>query len=313
MRKIIVTADDFGAHPFIDEGIRKAVLAGCVNTVSAFMTFEDPISRISKLLNDAGKAGVELNVGIHVSLTAGTPVLFDEAFTLTYEGGKFMEIDQYKYDQVDPVEVHNEVRAQVSKFRDELGMPPDHLSCHHGIMYLFPDFFKAYLKIAREFGIPVRKPVPISTEYINGFREIPFFRESMHGRYRIIGNRGTDRVGMKLTRLTRKSLMTRMNIFLDGFVKCPDYFIDTFYRKGSEKKLLKILKNLPRDKTSELVLHLGEGNYQIDDQERKKYCGIDLDKFPARRMEFETIVNQYNLKERIDSDPKLKWGSFRDL
>ena len=100
MRKLIVSADDFGAHPFIDRGIWKAVLAGCVNTVSALMTFTDPAQKIKDLMQDARDAGHPVAVGVHVSLTAGTPILLDEAFTLTYDGGKFMDIMSYDYARI---------------------------------------------------------------------------------------------------------------------------------------------------------------------------------------------------------------------
>lgn len=313
MRKLIVTADDFAAHPFLDQGIQNAVLAGCVNTVSAFMTFEEPAPKIKSLISNAAAEGNPLHVGVHISLTAGSPILMDEAFTLTYDGGKFMEINKYIYNQVDPLDVYNEVRAQVQKFKDEVGIAPDHLTCHHGIMYLFPDYFKIYLKVAREFGVPIRKPLLISTEKIKGYRISPMRREGLFRGYKLMKNQGIDQVAMSIVSLTRKSLMNKMEIFNDGFVKCPDYFIDTFYRNGREKRLEKIIRNLPRNRISELVVHLGDGDYEISEQERKKYNGINLDNFPGRKKEYDTLVHKNNLGKRIKNDIRLEWASFGDL
>jgi hypothetical protein len=277
------------------------------------MTFDNPSEKIKDLIRDAKQVGKPLHVGVHVCLTAGTPVLQDEAFTLTYDGGKFMEINKYEYDQVDPVEVYAEVRAQVAKFKKEVGINPDHLTCHHGIMYLFPDYFKIYLKVAREFGVPIRNPILISSTKTKGFRWSAMRREGLFRGYRIIRNQGLDQVAMNIVSLNQRSLMDKMRIFNDGFVKCPDYFIDTFYKKGTGKRLREILENLPPQCLSELVVHLGEGEYTVTDPERKKYNGINLDNFPARNHEFNTLVNGFSLEQFIKMESRIQWGSFRML
>ena len=42
--RVIVTADDFGACKFIDDGIREAIKKGAVSCVSAFINFEERVN-----------------------------------------------------------------------------------------------------------------------------------------------------------------------------------------------------------------------------------------------------------------------------
>jgi len=59
-----------------------------------------------------------------------------------------------------PEEVETEMRAQVQRAID-FGIKPTHIDTHMGTVYASPEFFKAYCKVAREFGIP---PMIISPE-----------------------------------------------------------------------------------------------------------------------------------------------------
>ena len=169
MKKIIVTADDFAAHPFIDQGIREAVLAGCVNTVSALMTFKNPGDKLLKLAEEVRNRNLDVHFGVHLSLSAGSSILGDAVPSLTESDGRFFDINAYDYDRIDPFEVYNEANAQIKLFT-QTGIRLDHLSCHHGIMQLFPEYFKIYLLLAVEYKVPIRYPVLISREKIKGFK-----------------------------------------------------------------------------------------------------------------------------------------------
>jgi chitin disaccharide deacetylase len=58
-----------------------------------------------------------------------------------------------------PEEVEIELRAQVERAM-ELGIRPTHLDAHMSTAYLQPPFFAAYLKVARQYGLPFRTPQP---------------------------------------------------------------------------------------------------------------------------------------------------------
>ena len=309
MKKLIVTADDFGSHPFIDQGIREAVLAGCVNTVSVIMTFKNPGEKIKLLAQEAENRNLNVHFGVHLCFTAGVPVLGDTVRSLTENDGKFYPVDAYDYDQTDPFDIYNEAEAQIKLFT-QTGLKLDHLSCHHGIMQLFPDFFKIYLLLAGEFKVPVRNPVLISNEKIHGFKGSKMRREGLFQGLESMKNEGFDQVLTNTGTLSREGIKRKMQVFKGGRVKCPDYFVDTFYKYGDKKHLEKILQFLPRGKTSELVVHLGDGNYSDSPEEQRKYNGISFQYFEGRKKELHTIVRDLNIGDRIASDSGLEWWSY---
>ena len=68
--RVIVTADDFGLSPKVDAGILEAVHRGVVRSTALLVNFPDADEAIARLLGAPG-----LEVGIHLNLTAGPPVL----------------------------------------------------------------------------------------------------------------------------------------------------------------------------------------------------------------------------------------------
>lgn len=311
MRKLIVTADDFGAHPFIDRGIREAVLAGCVNTVSALMVFKNAGEKLIQLATEAKNRNLNVNYGVHLSFTAGSPVLSESVPSLTGPDGKFYDVNAYDYDSTDPFEVYEEARAQIKSFT-QTGLRLDHLSCHHGIMQLFPEYFKIYLLLAAEFKVPVRNPVLISRERIKGYKFSDMKNEGLFWGLECIMNKGFYPVLVNTGTLSCEGLKRKMQVFKGGRVKCPDHFIDTFYRKGNKKQLENILRYLPKGEKSELVVHLGSGNYYNSPEEQRKFNGINFGYFDERKEELQTITHNLNIEHRIAIDTSLEWGKYSD-
>ncbi len=311
MQKLIVTADDFGAHPYIDRGIREAVLAGCVNTVSALMTFKNSGEKLIQLATEVKNRNLNVYFGVHLSLTAGSPVLGDAVPSLTESDGKFYAVNAYDYDSTDPFEIYKEAHAQIKLFT-QTGLRLDHLSCHHGIMQLFPEYLKIYLLLAAEFKVPIRNPVLISREKIKGYKLSAMKREGLFRGLECIINKGFCQVLINTGTLSSEGIKHKMQVFKGGRVKCPDHFIDTFYKNGDKKHLEKILRYLPKGKKSELVVHLGSGNFNPSLEEQRKYNGINFDYFEGRKSELQTIMHDLNLENRIANDTGLEWGSFHD-
>jgi len=73
VRKVIITADDFGASEEINTGVIRGVETGFVNTVSAMVTFPTACGEIS----DLDKMFPDINIGLHLSITSGSPVSDD--------------------------------------------------------------------------------------------------------------------------------------------------------------------------------------------------------------------------------------------
>ncbi len=275
------------------------------------MTFKNPGDKLIRLAEDARNRNLEVYFGVHLSLTAGSPVLGDSVSSLTESDGKFYAVDAYDYDRTDPFEVYEEAKAQIKLFT-QTGLKLDHLTCHHGIMQLFPEYFKIYLLLAAEYKVPIRYPVLISREKVKGFKLSPMKREGLFRGLECIKNEGFDQVMINTGTLSREGIKRKIKVFKGGRVHCPDRFIDNFYKNGNKKRLQKILNHLPKGEKSELVVHLGNGNYEVNPDERRKYNGINFDYFEGRKKELHTIIHDLNLESRIATETGLEWGIYNE-
>jgi len=109
----------------------------------------------------------ETDLGIHLTLTSewkyyrwGPVSSIDEVPGLVDEEGYLCHSVEDVVKHATPEEVETEMRAQVQRAID-FGIKPTHIDTHMGTVYASPEFFKAYCKVAREFGIP---PMIISPE-----------------------------------------------------------------------------------------------------------------------------------------------------
>jgi len=316
MKHLIVTTDDFGAHEYIDRGVKEAILKKCVNTVSCIVTFDQSETAILDLIQFIKNNSLDVNIGIHISLTAGSPVLKNGVNSLIDDNGKFMSVDSYDYIKTDPFEVFKEVDGQIDKMNgicQSEGMKLDHLSCHHGIMNIFPDYLKIYLLLAAKYHVPVRNPTLISRENIRGFRLSSMKREGLFRALKIIGEEGVEQVIINAATISVGSLYRSMKVFNGGIVEKPDHFIDTFYKNGGKKRLKKILKKMPDNSMSELVVHLGQGKYDDSKTEQEKYNGINFKYFPGREKELETITQKLNIFDYITHTSNIDFSSFSQL
>ncbi|MBN2257366.1 MAG: ChbG/HpnK family deacetylase [Anaerolineaceae bacterium] len=156
---LIINADDYGYSPGVSLGIRQSYLDGIVTSTSAMMNGQYIDQELPALINQCPDIGA----GVHLVITAGTPLLALEALP----GFKNLLPDGYFIsdgiadivDQFDPAEVKAEWRAQIEKFTRLAGRTPDHLDAHHHAMCFNERIFKVYLELADEFHCAVRRPV----------------------------------------------------------------------------------------------------------------------------------------------------------
>ena len=158
MKRLIVTADDFGASTEINEAVVQAHRKGVLTTASLMVSApaaEDAVRRARELET--------LRVGLHVVLVDGAPTLPEAAVTRLVNGdGRFLD---------DPVEagmrfwfsprartqLESEIRAQFEAFATT-GLAFDHVNAHHNF-HLHPTVAEIVVRLATEFGAPaVRVP-----------------------------------------------------------------------------------------------------------------------------------------------------------
>jgi hypothetical protein len=152
---LIINADDFGVSPAVNAGTLKALEFGLVKSATIIVpapAFAEAASMV--------KANPGLDVGIHLALSCGYgkgefgPVLPPkEVPSLVTPKGYFRPSEELGSIAKD--EAIKEFRAQIER-AIAAGIRPTHVDCHMGCYEYRFDFFLAAVKLAREYGLPMR-------------------------------------------------------------------------------------------------------------------------------------------------------------
>ncbi len=106
----------------------------------------------------------QLDVGIHITLTAewdhykwGGILPAGEIPSLLDENGYFYATVEEVAKHADPAEVEKEIRAQIERALS-FGIKPTHLDTHMGSVLARPELTQIYMKLGKEYGLPVFAP-----------------------------------------------------------------------------------------------------------------------------------------------------------
>jgi len=242
-RRLIVNADDLGYTPGVSAGIFRAHLEGIVTSTTAMVNMPDAADAIAQAITLAPRLGL----GLHLTLTAGKPVSpLALVPDLVQQDGTFLARPELisTLPEIDRVQIEQELRAQVNRFIDLAGRPPDHLDSHHHSIFMSPSSAQITLSLARELQIPVRRPLPTHPEQ---------------------ALEGILRLGMDEQSATAERVEPISAAFRDSGVPTPDYFLTDFYGKTATLgDLLNLLLALP-DGITELMCHPAEIDERLGD------------------------------------------------
>jgi hopanoid biosynthesis associated protein HpnK len=161
-RGLIVTADDFGLHPAVNEAVELAHREGVLTAASLMVGAPAAAEAVAR-----AKRLPSLRVGLHLVLADGAPVLPREKIPgLLNEQGRFgdnMALDGARFFFLPQVrrQLEAEVRAQFAAFA-ATGLPLDHVNAHKHF-HLHPTILSLILRIGREHGLrAVRLPAESS-------------------------------------------------------------------------------------------------------------------------------------------------------
>lgn len=273
-RYLIVTADDFSANDFIDSGIYEGIENGIINTVSAFINYENSPDKLIALY----ATFPEISIGLHLNITSGIPVSSQAEITSITNNGYFFTIDEiYKsLSKISLDEVEIELRNQIDLFIST-GIKLDHLSSQHNIIAIYPPFFNILIKLAKEYNVPIRYPIPISTEFksLFGYSETQKLAKKKALRFFI--NNPIKAIGV-LKQINPGTLKKLEGDIISNGILSPDHMIDVIYNSPSPHNFFYTINNLPEG-VSEIIFHLGKGKYGIEQY------GIDYDYYPVREQE----------------------------
>lgn len=154
MPRIIVTADDFGLCPEVNDAICLLHDRGIVQRTSLIVNTDHFDASIDALLRRPA-----LEVGIHLNLTDGRPAApVDEVPHLvnrdgSFRGGRHYGVLARILSGRNPrPEIRSEWRAQIAKAKSA-GIEVTHLN-GHGHLHLLPQLCETVLDLLQDFAIP---------------------------------------------------------------------------------------------------------------------------------------------------------------
>jgi len=150
---LIINADDLGLTPGVTRGILEAHARGVVTSASAMPNmpgFADAI--------EAAAAHTQLGLGVHLTLTAGSPVLPPtEVASLVDRAGRFIRRPVRQCLFGSEHDVQREWEAQLLAFL-ATGFSPTHLDSHHNV-HLYPPYLEIACRLAKKHGIPALRMI----------------------------------------------------------------------------------------------------------------------------------------------------------
>ena len=159
MKRLVVTADDFGAALAVNEAVERAHRDGILTAASLMVAGEaadDAVARARVLPT--------LGVGLHVVLVEGRPVLPSERLPALVDSQGLFRTDMIRMSFeifASPSarrQVAAEVEAQFAAFA-ATGLPLDHVNAHKHF-HLHPTVASTILKVGRRYGMKaIRAPI----------------------------------------------------------------------------------------------------------------------------------------------------------
>lgn len=307
--KYIITADDYGISPIIDDAIQDAVAKGCVTSVAGFANGLDNNRKFSvqKLKNLKG-AFPNIKVGMHFTLTSGRAVSGKPQSLIRNWSNHFKFMIFQNPNEMDMGELKQELNSQIEVF-ERANLEIDHFSDHVGILTLSPETMDVYIEVVKSYcnkkgrEIPVRNPLLTAALIRNGcLNDSKMYSKGRMG--------GRIMPGVTITAQTMKERLSQLQ---RSGLKTTDYFIEHLYQNPKRSTLTCIFNETPdirnnlvtkrvlNDPVSEIVTHLSvrPSNYRdnpgYNDEIRKlkNHKGISIRylKF-ARHEEYRMLTNE---------------------
>lgn len=182
---LIVSADDFGFHKGINEGVAKAYTEGMITSVNLMATgeaFEDALRLIKKLKIT--------QIGAHLTLTETCPSLeAGRVPTLAGNGNRFYRDHNIFFvnlllKRIDLFQAYLELKNQLEQIK-KAGAVITNLSSHEHI-HMLPEVLDIFVRLAKEYGIPAVRcmrqesyPAPFSARRLFRKTVVSLFEKKM--------------------------------------------------------------------------------------------------------------------------------------
>ncbi|SHE85933.1 hypothetical protein SAMN02745206_00926 [Desulfacinum infernum DSM 9756] len=147
---LIINADDYGYFDCVSRGIIYAATQGMV-TATGVMATSPRLSQQWAWLRESA----DVDIGIHLNLTWGSPLTLDMKKKLLCRNGRFPGkrhiVQSLLIGRIKKEEIEKEWRAQIEKCL-LLGMPLRFINSHEHI-HMFPPLYQRVVALANEYQI----------------------------------------------------------------------------------------------------------------------------------------------------------------
>lgn len=156
---LIIHADDMGLSHSTNMAVMKAMDSKAITTGSMMV----PCPWFPEIA-DYVKNHPGLDVGIHLTLTAEWKYYQWGGVLPSDQIASLLDKNQHMYASVEelgknakPEDVEKEMRAQIDR-AISYGIQPTHLDNHMGSLLVNPEFIKIYVKLSKEYHLPILIP-----------------------------------------------------------------------------------------------------------------------------------------------------------
>ena len=153
MKYLIINADDFGLHEYINAGIIKGFQEGCIT--SASLMCSAPAFRNAV---DSAKKNPDLGIGVHLTLVGGVRSMLpsDRIPSLLDENGLFISdyvlfVKRFIAGMVKKSEIKAELSAQI-ECALHTGLPITHVDSHQHL-HVLPGIIDIVIELCNAYGI----------------------------------------------------------------------------------------------------------------------------------------------------------------
>jgi hopanoid biosynthesis associated protein HpnK len=152
LKRLVVTADDFGAAPEVNEAVERAYREGALTAASLMVAGAAAADAVAR-----AKAMPGLRVGLHLVLVGERPALPSSAIPDLVDGRGRLRADMARAGAAMAFrprvrrQLEAEIRAQFEAFR-ATGLVLDHVNAHKHF-HLHPTICSLMISVGREFGM----------------------------------------------------------------------------------------------------------------------------------------------------------------
>lgn len=313
--KIIFSADDAGIVPQIDNAIADLVNRGILNSAEVLTNYgkegANSLYNTLQMVEQTKASGNPIELGIHLTITSGKPLTQqDGLLSILDEKGQFVSYRDLGGGATEEA-IYNELKAQAQILLDdrELGSKVTHMSNHHDALWFYPQYTRAYVRLANELNLPIRntKSIPESNSW---------FYYVFQNLLRKISQADKDRIS-KAYQLRKNGYFPQEQLtflstdYMDNRHYEVNHLWDDFDPRDArivinrkKRKLKKMIEEAGESRSTTLVefmFHVRKGkilDYSGTDS-LPYYNGVDPRYFDGRTLEYRSLRDNQKVIERF--------------